>query len=140
MASTTNRLFGIFGLFRRRRQLPSPAPAVNVASSASTLSFTERRQAPRRWGNPIQVFIWDGNPASEPARGWIVNRSTTGLGLSWAQPVAEGTQLQVRIAVAPETVPWTQLHIRYCIPQTGRWILGGEFVQPPPHDVLLMFR
>jgi len=118
MGSSTNRLFGIFGLFRRRREVPAPAPAGNLVSSASTLSFTERRQAPRRWGNPIQVFIWDGNPASEPSRGWIVNRSTTGLGLSWAQPVAEGTQLQVLIAIAPESAPGTQLLISYCVPQT----------------------
>jgi hypothetical protein len=86
------------------------------------------------------VFIRDEYSGTEPARGWIVNRSVNGLGLSSTQPVAEGSRLSVRIATAPDTAPWTQLQVKSCIPQTGRWILGGQFVEPPPQEVLLMFR
>lgn len=127
-------------MFRRRGALPSPVPAGTPASTASSLSFTERRQAPRRWGDPVQVLITDGTSRTEPARGWIVNRSTGGLGLSAAQPAVEGAVLSVRITTAPDTVPWTSVQVKSCLPATGRWILGCQFVEPPPRDVLLMFR
>jgi hypothetical protein len=140
METVTNKLFGIFNLFRRRGVPAEQAPATDLAATASTLSFTERRQSPRRWGDPIQVFIWDENPANQPARGWIVNRSTGGLGLSAAQPVLEGTLLSVRITVAPDTVPWTRLQVKSCMPATGRWILGCQFLEPPPEEIRLMFR
>jgi len=140
MQTAANRLFGIFNLFRRRGKLPLQSPAGNVASTGGTLPFTERRQAPRRWGDPVQVFISDGGPATEPVRGWIMNRSAGGLGLSSAQPALEGALLSVRIAIAPETIPWTFLQVKSCIPSTGRWILGCQFVETPPREVLLMFR
>jgi hypothetical protein len=140
METATKKLFGIFNLFRRRAALPPQSPVADMAAAASTLSFTERRQAPRRWGDPVQVVIWDGYPSSNPARGWIVNRSAGGLGLSEAQPALEGALLSVRVAIAPETLPWTQVQVKSCIPVTGRWILGCQFVETPPREVLLMFR
>jgi hypothetical protein len=140
MQTLTNKLFGIFNLFRRRGSSSPPAPAANVTSTASTLSFTERREAPRRWGDPIQVLIWDEDPANPSARGWILNRSAGGLGLSWAQPVLEGTLLSVRVANAPESVPWTRLQVKGCTPATGRWMLSCQFIETPPQEVLLMFR
>jgi len=140
MQTSANKFFGIFNLFRRRGALPVHSSAANSAATASTLSFTERRQSPRRWGDPVQVFIWDENPANELARGWIVNRSTGGLGLSAAQPALEGALLSVRLTVGPDTSPWTRLQVKSCIPSTGRWILGCQFVEPPPREVLLMFR
>jgi hypothetical protein len=144
MQTKTNKLFGIFNLFRWRSTLPSQSTSDTVVSSSTTLlprvPYAERRQAPRRWGDPVQVSIWDGNPANEPSRGWIVNRSPGGLGLSAAHPVPEGTFLNVRVAVAPDTVGWTQVQLRSCTPSTGRWILGCHFVETPPREVLLMFR
>jgi hypothetical protein len=144
MQTSTNKLFGIFNLFRRRAALPAHSTGDTVVSSSTTLltpvNFTERRQAPRRWGDPVQVSIWDGNPAMEPARGWIVNRSAGGLGVSAAQPVLEGTVLSVRVAVAPDSLGWTQLQVKSCVPSTGRWMLGCQFLQTPPREVLLMFR
>jgi PilZ domain len=145
MQTKTNKLFGIFNLFRRRATLPTQSSmADTVVSSSTTLlpgvTSAERRQAARRWGDPVQVFIWDGNPGSEKARGWIVNRSTGGLGLSAAQPVPEGTFLNVRVAVAPDSVAWTPIQLKSCTPATGRWILGCQFVETPPRETLLMFR
>ena len=140
METLTTKLFGIFNLLRRREVPAAQEPATNAAATASTLSFTERRQSPRRWGDPIQVLIWDENTVDQPARGWIVNRSTGGLGLSAAQPVLEGTLLSVRISIAPTTVPGTRLQVKNCIPSAGRWILSCQFVEPPPQEILLLFR
>jgi hypothetical protein len=102
--------------------------------------IVERRQSPRRWGDPIQVHISDGQISGEPALGWILNRSRGGLGLSSSQPMAVGTFLNVRISNAPPTVPWVLLEVKSCHPRGGRWIVGCRFVYPPPEDVLLMFR
>ena len=99
MGTSTKRLFGLFSLFRRREVLPSQLSTTTVVSAESTLSFTERRQAPRRWGDPVQVLIWDEYPATQPTRGWIMNRSTGGLGLSAAQSTLEGAILSVRVGV-----------------------------------------
>jgi hypothetical protein len=133
-------LFGILNLFRRRGAFPPPAPADTIASSASTLSFTERRQTLRRWGDPIQVLICDEYPANEPNRGWIVNRSGGGLGLSAARSALEGAFLSVRIAIAPDTAPWTRVQVKGCNLSSGRWILNCQFLETPPREVLLMFR
>ena len=140
MGTSTKRLFGFFNLFRRRGEFPSPPPADTIVSSASTLSFTERRHSPRRWGDPIQALLWDEYPATEPSRGWIVNRSTGGLGLSAARPALEGSLLSVRITVAPDTVPWTRVQVRGCNSSAGRWILNCQFLETPSREVLLLFR
>jgi PilZ domain len=141
---TSTKLFGIFNLFRRRATLPARSTGDTVVSSSTTLltpvTFTERRQAPRRWGDPVQVLISDGNSAIEPSRGWIVNRSAGGLGLAAGQPVLEGTVLSVRVTVAPDSVGWTQLQVKSCVPSTGRWILGCQFRETPAREVLLLFR
>jgi hypothetical protein len=139
MGTSTKRLFGFLNLFRRRGAFPPP-PADAFVSSASTLSFTERRQSARRWGDPVQVSIGEEHPASEPTRGWIVNRSTGGLGLSAPLPALEGAILRVRITIAPDTIPWCPVQVRGCNPSAGRWILNCQFVEPPPREVLLMFR
>ena len=144
MQTSTNKLFGIFNLFRRRATLPARSTGDTVVSSSTTLltpvTFTEKRQAPRRWGDPVQVLIWDGNPAIEPSRGWIVNRSAGGLGVSAGQPVLEGTALSVRVTAAPDSVGWTQLQVKSCVPSTGRWILGCQFLETPAREISLMFR
>jgi hypothetical protein len=85
-------------------------------------------------------LISDGIPGTEPVRGWIVNRSTGGLGLSASQPALEDSVLNVRVAVAPDAAPWTLVRVKSCIPATGRWILGCQFVETPPREVMLMFR
>jgi hypothetical protein len=140
MQTLTTKLFGILNLLRRRDLPAARELAIDASATASTLSFTERRQSPRRWGDPIQVLIWDDNTVDQPARGWIVNRSSGGLGLSAAQPVLEGMLLGVRISIAPESIPWTRLQVKSCIPSAGRWILGCQFVEPPPQEILLLFR
>jgi len=140
MGTSTKKLFSIFSLFRRRGELASPSPAGTVVSADSTISFTERRQTPRRWGDPVQVLIRDEYPANEPARGWIANRSTGGLGLSAPQPAVEGALLSVRTTTAPDTMPWTRVQVKGCNPSAGHWILNCQFVETPAREVLLMFR
>ena len=137
-------LFDALSIFRRGKPRPQE-PATNQTTEPTVdpavLNQTqERRRTPRRWGDPVQLLLWDGFPGTEPFRGWIVNRSPGGLGISSSQSVAAGTIFQVRVAIAPDSVPWIPVTVRGCYPLAGRWILSSEFVQPPSKDVLLLFR
>ena len=123
---------------QRNRASEQPNRAVQVNSTAETL--TERRRSPRRWGDPVQVYLWDGYPGSEPGRGWIANRSEGGLGLTVLEPVMEGTVLNVRVTIAPETVPWVPLVVKHQHPLAGRWVLNCQLLGTPEREVLLMFR
>ncbi len=119
---------------------PSTKPVATVPSSSSSSGLTERRQSTRRWGDPVGVLIWDQLTSAEPTRGWIMNRSPEGLGLSATQAFVEGTILSVRITSAADTVPSVQVEVRSCQLQAGRWLLGCRFVEMPSKEVLLMFR
>jgi hypothetical protein len=136
-------LLGFFLLHRRKARAPQPVPVRKSAPASnppSSVHVPERRQAPRRWGDPIQVLILDGLVREEPVRGWVVNRSSGGLGLSAAESFLEGTILNVRIAIAPESVPWVRVIVKGCQPQSGRWFLSCQFVEIPPKEILLMFK
>jgi hypothetical protein len=137
-------LFDALSLFRRgKRQSaePAPKPATEPAPDVEAASSTqERRRAPRRWGDPVQLLLWGGIAGTDPFRGWIVNRSPGGLGISSAQPVEVGTCFQVRVAIAPDCVPWVAVSVRGCYPLAGRWILSCEFVKVPSKEILLLFR
>jgi hypothetical protein len=128
--------------FRRRDARPqSTAGAVPPSGDrVSATAVPERRQSPRRWGIPVEVFLGDDQPAAESPRGWIRNRSAGGLGLSTTQPRAEGTLLRVRVTTVPESVPWVAVIVKNCHPLGDRWMLGCQFAAPPPTDVVLTFR
>ncbi len=127
-------------LRRRSPQLSSVTRVAPVTAPSPSGGLTERRQSTRRWGDPVQVLIWDHMASAEPTRGWIMNRCAEGLGLSAAQPFAEGNILSVRIANVADTVPWVRVEVRSAQLQAGRWLLGCRFVETPAKEVLLMFR
>jgi hypothetical protein len=137
-------LFDALSLFRWGKRRPAEQLAQTTSKPAESPSVptggAERRRAPRRWGDPVQLSIWDGFAGTEPSRGWVVNRSPGGLGISAVQPATEGIVLQVRVAVAPDSMPWVMVVVRGCYPLAGRWILSCEFLQAPSKEILLLFR
>jgi hypothetical protein len=156
-----------FRLFHRPGDVsPSPAPAKAGHPAAEPLPPTspkERRQALRRGGDPVDVFLrnrqvlavdhgvqdaegnWvevalpSGQVLAEPIRGWVKNRSPGGLAVSVSQSVAEGTVLDVRITLAPDTVPWVPVEVKGCHAHAGRWLLHCQYIGTPPADVLALF-
>jgi hypothetical protein len=132
----------LFSLFRLRKSNPAQAPSAPAVSPAASNSpsLTERRRLPRRGGQPIEVFLRDDSAPEMAARAWVRNRSTGGLGLSVAQPVAEGAILHVRVTTAPDSVPWVAVRVKGCRPFVDRWALNCQFVSPPPPEVMLLFR
>ncbi len=99
----------------------------------------EQRGAHRRKGNPIGVHITDAEAKGEPIHGVITNRSAGGLGLEVDRPIDVNTTVSVRVVNAPVTVPWIQVLVRSCRQQQNGWLLGCQFVKPPPWSIMLLF-
>jgi hypothetical protein len=119
---------------------PSPAPGPTAAPTDVFLhgSTRERRAAPRRRGNSIEVFFAPA-PNQEPLHAWVVDRSVGGLCLTLDQPVKQGEVWHVRPRKAPDSVPWTSVEVRSCKPDEGNWEVGCRFLQTPQWNVMLLF-
>ncbi|MGH7171561.1 MAG: PilZ domain-containing protein [Gemmataceae bacterium] len=116
-------------------ELPS-----NLVSAAvlTKKSEPDRRSAPRRKGNRVEVYVTDDSKRS-PTLGWVVDRSMGGLCLIVEQPLKEGAVLNVRPRQAPQTAPWTPIEIRSCRADAGEWEVGCRFVKAPQWNDLLLF-
>jgi hypothetical protein len=125
-----------------KRLAPQPDRVKQVTVSQPTPfpeARIERRQSPRRGGEPLEVFIRSDDESADSRRAWVKNRSAGGIALSVTEPVTEGIQLSVRPTLVPEGVPWVLVEVKYCRPFMGRWVLGCRFIDPPPDDVLALF-
>jgi hypothetical protein len=127
----------------RRFLAPRKARAAAPAGAPVDTTFlrdvaVERRQAPRRQGNNVEVYLSEG-PDGVPWHGWVANRSVGGLCLLVEKPVAGGTVLNVRARGAPESIPWAVVEVRTCLPAGGDWELHCGFVETPSWNVLLHF-
>jgi hypothetical protein len=131
-----------FALSRRflvARRAPAPTDPGDLADSTFLQGVTvDRRRAPRRKGNSVEVYLSDG-AGGAPLDGWVVDRSVGGLCLLVAKPVAAGTVLKVRARRAPESIPWAAIEVRTCRPEGGDWELNCGFAETPSWNVLLHF-
>lgn len=107
-----------------------------VARQGSTM---DRRQALRRGGNPVAVFLTDADTESEPIRAYVLDRSTGGICLTVPESVEAGTVLSVRAVNAPPTTPWVKVEVRNCRAVGDEFELGCKFQKTPPWNVLLLF-
>jgi hypothetical protein len=85
------------------------------------------------------VQVSDALALTEPVEGLVLNRSAGGLCLSLPKAVEVGTILSVRVEVAPSTIPWVQVEVKYCLPFVARWKVGCRFKEVLSEDVLLLF-
>ncbi len=122
---------------RRLVQPPPPQPPSPVDVFLEG-SLTERRAAPRRRGNNVEVYLAEG-PDRNKLPAWVVDRSIGGLCLLIDNPVPPGSVWQVRPRTAPESIPWTPIEVRTCRPEQGEWEVGCRFVQTPPWNIMLLF-
>jgi hypothetical protein len=120
------------------------APAVGRAAHPQYDPFVdgsalEQRTALRRKGNPVLVQIAAKEAKAEPASGWVVDRSTTGLCLLVGQAFAVGTVLCVKPSDAPRGTIWVQIEVKNCRQKGSNWEIGCQFLQPPPWGIMLLF-
>jgi hypothetical protein len=126
-------------LLAPQRDGAPPPPRLGPSQPDRLASGDERRTAPRRKDNPIEVHISDAAARAAPAPGRVVDRSVGGLCLAVSDPVEVGTILSVRPATAPASIPWVQIEVRRQTVRAGYWELGCAFVQRPPLSVILLF-
>lgn len=131
----------------RRWLTPQPAPKkeepveeVSPLLTTAKLKNAEpdRRSAPRRRGNRVEVHITD-EAKQDPQLGWVVDRSMGGLCLIVERPLTEGAIFNVRPRSAPQTAPWATIEIRSCRPDGADWEIGCRFVKPLQWNDLLLF-
>ena len=122
-----------------------PAHGAVGSPSASDLfshgSNHERRQAPRRRGNPVAILLADEEPDSEPVAGYVIDRSLGGLGVELdASVTAEpGMVLAVRPRRGAEHVAWTRVVVRSFEKLGSNHRLGCQFTRPPNSQTMLHF-
>lgn len=134
-------------LVGRRWFVPRRAPKASLHEEGRTklttasmpkISAPDRRSAPRRIGNRIEVFVADDSK-KPPLHGWVVDRSMGGLCLVVEKPLTEGAVLNVRPRLAPQTAPWMAIEIRSCRPEGDEWEVGCRFIKPLQWNDLLFF-
>jgi hypothetical protein len=134
-------------LFGRRFLVARPVPKqeepveeVSPLLTTAKLKKAEpdRRLAPRRRGNRVEVHITDDSK-QELLLGWVVDRSMGGLCLIVETPLTEGATFNVRPRTAPKTAPWTAIEIRSCRADGPEWEVGCRFIKPPQWNDLLLF-
>jgi hypothetical protein len=100
---------------------------------------SERRVGFRRRGGRVKVQLADADGKTELGNGWVIDRSTGGLGLTVDHPLEAGELLSVRPAHAPGRTPWVQVEVKSCRQRSGVWEVGCQFVRRPSLNVLLHF-
>jgi hypothetical protein len=102
-------------------------------------SLAEKRGAPRRKGNVVEVLVSDAAGVEEPLRGLVLDRSMDGLRVLLANEVSVGTVLSVKVRNGPPATPWIQVQVRGCKPDRSGYETHCKFVRTPPWSVLLHF-
>ena len=126
--------------FIGRRSPQVATGPVNAPTEAPLwVSPTQKRQSFRRDGNPTRIQVAPAGDTSNPAIGYVLDRSTGGLGMSVDQEVAPGTILSVRPASGPDVTPWYDVEVLRCKHDGEAWHLSCKFVKTPPYSILLLF-
>jgi hypothetical protein len=111
------------------------APPVGIQPAHRTM---ESRRWLRRFGPPVRVVVADSSDA-DLGTGWVVDRSSGGLGFQLDQPLEVGTVLKVRPYHAPGLKLWLEGVVKNCQDQEDFYKVGCQFVQTPPVGILRLF-
>lgn len=115
-------------------------PGMDALSNTPDAERTalEKRSTFRRRDRVVEAWL-ASEPGAEPELAWIVDRSTTGLGVLLKRELPPGSIVGIRAVSAPATAPWVDVEIRSCALQGKRWRLGCKFLATPDWGLLLMF-
>jgi hypothetical protein len=134
LAYLVGRMFLAGGAVRPAAAEP---PEIDVNDSFQGVT-RDRRCAPRRKGNTVQVQILVGEDP-EPQPGWVLDRSVGGLCLLAEKPMPEGVVVKVRPTKASAQVQWTEATIKSCRRDGTLYELGCQFHRTPNWNLLVQF-
>lgn len=100
---------------------------------------TERRAWSRRKGSRVHIQLASGDGATALGSGWVIDRSTGGLGVQFGSAIPPCTLIRVRPVHATSAMPWVPVEVKSCRPRAGGWEVGCRFVSRPAWPVLLLF-
>jgi hypothetical protein len=88
----------------------------------------------------VPIMVRGHRHRAKDQTAFVVDRSTGGLCLAWDRQLLPGQFLSVRAANAPDSIPWVQVEVRNSRRWGGDgWLIGCQFVEQPPWNVLLLF-
>lgn len=125
----------IYRRLGRRRKPPAPSAP---AGPPAVMGGGEKRSSLRREGQTVVVTVADAE-GRELTKGWVVDRSTGGLGICLSIPLEVGTHIKVRPGYTPGVDDWVDVIVCRCQPDDDIWRLGCEFTVTPPWNILLRF-
>jgi hypothetical protein len=101
-------------------------------------SARDRRSDSRRKGNPVEVDLCDPKGRIDPFSGYVFDRSRGGICLTVQIEIPAGTILNAcpRVRQNTYSIP---LEVRSCRAVRDGFLLGCQFVQTPPWNVLILF-
>jgi hypothetical protein len=76
--------------------------------------------------------LWPGRTASATGKGWVLDRSDSGMRLEIPGKVEIGAILQVRNADHARSAPWVQVEVRNCVVKANQWRAGCRFTHNRP--------
>ncbi len=118
---------------------PAPEQSEEVTDHEFLGGVTrDRRCAPRRKGNTVEVQIQPGG-SEETVTAWVLDRSVGGLCLLAEKPLPEGVPVKVRPRKAADTAPWTDVTVKSCRREGAQYELGCQFHRTPTWNLLLQF-
>ena len=98
----------------------------------------ERRADMRRQGNPVEVELSDASGKLQNFVGFVVDRSRGGFAVHAPVNIPPGTVLNARPRVRENTYS-IPVEVRTCRAEQDGFVLGCQFIQMPPWNVLLLF-
>jgi hypothetical protein len=98
----------------------------------------DRRAAPRRKGNPVEVQL-DKGAGDKLIIGYVLNRSVGGLCLLLDEPLPEKALAKIRPKGGSELTPWTDVTVQYCRQDGIQYEAGCQFHHTPNWSLLLQF-
>jgi hypothetical protein len=127
---------------RRRKPVVPPEEREYLASGGA-----DRRSSIRRWGTPTEVYFMPVSPYTQrlylppefSSSGMVINRSEGGLAIFVDQEVEPTKILMVRALEAPNYVPTVQIEVKHCRKLRGKFLLGCQFTEEVPWNVMAWF-
>ena len=112
--------------------------ALRNTPQGEVVNGPEKRGSFRRRDNVVEILVAVA-PGAEPQFAWVVDRSSSGLGVVLMQAVEVGTVIGVRPMDAPADAAWTDVEVRSCSRQGKHWRIGCRFLETPDWSTLLRF-